>query len=66
VTNVKRNEYYTKIHDELSKKYGVDKLTAAQMGGLRVVNVTINQIIKILIFIYNVIKQKNTGKVLKN
>jgi hypothetical protein len=25
------NEYYTKIHDELSKKYGVDKLTAAQM-----------------------------------
>jgi hypothetical protein len=27
------NEYYTKIHDELSKKYGVDKL-AAQMGGL--------------------------------
>jgi mono/diheme cytochrome c family protein len=36
VTNVKMegNEYYTKIHDELSKKYGVDKLTAAQMGGL--------------------------------
>lgn len=28
------NEYYAKIHDELSKKYGVDKLTAAQMGGL--------------------------------
>jgi hypothetical protein len=28
------NAYYTKIHDELSKKYGVDKLTAAQMGGL--------------------------------
>ncbi len=28
------NEYYTKIHNELSKKYGVDKLTAAQMGGL--------------------------------
>ena len=28
------NPYYTKIHDELSKKYGVDKLTAAQMGGL--------------------------------
>jgi hypothetical protein len=52
VTNVKMegNEYYTKIHDELSKKYGVDKLTAAQMGGLEV-NVTINQIIKILIFI---------------
>ena len=36
VTDVKMkgNEYYTKIHDELSKKYGVDKLTAAQMGGL--------------------------------
>ncbi|QLG44563.1 cytochrome c3 family protein [Costertonia aggregata] len=35
-TNVKveGNEYYAKIHDELSKKYGVDKLTAAQMGGL--------------------------------
>ena len=28
------NEYYTKVHEELSKKYGVDKLTAAQMGGL--------------------------------
>ncbi len=28
------NEYYTKIHEALSKKYGVDKLTAAQMGGL--------------------------------
>jgi mono/diheme cytochrome c family protein len=28
------NEYYTKIHEELSKKYGVTKLTAAQMGGL--------------------------------
>jgi mono/diheme cytochrome c family protein len=27
------NDYYTKIHEELSKKYGVDKLTAAQMGG---------------------------------
>jgi len=32
--NVEGNEYYTKIHEELSKKYGVDKLTAAQMGGL--------------------------------
>jgi mono/diheme cytochrome c family protein len=28
------NEYYKKIHEELSKKYGVDKLTIAQMGGL--------------------------------
>lgn len=28
------NAYYTKIHAELSKRYGVDKLTAAQMGGL--------------------------------
>ncbi|HEX8270071.1 MAG TPA: c-type cytochrome [Flavobacterium sp.] len=28
------NEYYTRIHEQLSKKYGVDKLTAAQMGGL--------------------------------
>lgn len=35
-TNVKveGNEYYEKIHAELSKKYGVEKLTAAQMGGL--------------------------------
>lgn len=35
-TNVKveNNEYYAKIHEELSKKYGVEKLTAAQMGGL--------------------------------
>lgn len=28
------NGYYEKIHEELSKKYGVEKLTAAQMGGL--------------------------------
>ena len=28
------NDYYTKIHEQLSKKYGVEKLTAAQMGGL--------------------------------
>jgi mono/diheme cytochrome c family protein len=28
------NDYYTKIHEQLSKKYGVAKLTAAQMGGL--------------------------------
>ena len=35
-TNVKveGNDYYTKIHEQLSKKYGVDQLTAAQMGGL--------------------------------
>lgn len=35
-TNIKveGNAYYEKIHAELSKKYGVDKLTAAQMGGL--------------------------------
>ncbi len=31
---VKDNEYYTKIHEQLSKKYGVDQLTVAQMGGL--------------------------------
>ena len=31
---VQDNEYYAKIHDELSKKYGVEKLTVAQMGGL--------------------------------
>ena len=35
-TNVKveDNAYYKKIHEELSKKYGVKQLTAAQMGGL--------------------------------
>lgn len=35
-TNIKveGNAYYTKIHEELSKKYGVETLTAAQMGGL--------------------------------
>ncbi|MCO6148074.1 c-type cytochrome [Flavobacterium sp. NRK1] len=34
-TNVKveGNDYYKKIHDELAKKYGVVKLTAANMGG---------------------------------
>ncbi|MEM7186548.1 MAG: cytochrome c3 family protein [Bacteroidota bacterium] len=35
-TNVQMegNEYYEKIHAELAKKYGNDKLTVAQMGGL--------------------------------
>lgn len=35
-TNVKMkdNGYYEKIHEELSKKYGVEELTAAQMGAL--------------------------------
>ena len=35
-TNIKTegNEYYEKIHTELANKYGVDKLTVAQMGGL--------------------------------
>ncbi|MCP9198684.1 c-type cytochrome [Gramella sp. GC03-9] len=35
-TNVRieGNEYYEKIHEELSKKYGVEELTAAQMGGI--------------------------------
>lgn len=31
---IEGNEYYEKIHAELSQKYGVEKLTAAQMGGL--------------------------------
>ena len=31
---VKDNEYYTKVHEELSKKYGVEELSIAQMGGL--------------------------------
>ncbi|AWX45097.1 hypothetical protein HME9304_02107 [Flagellimonas maritima] len=35
-TNIKieGNEYYEAIHAELSKKYGVENLTAAMMGGL--------------------------------
>ena len=32
--NVESNEYYAKIHEAPSKKYGVEKLTVAQMGGL--------------------------------
>lgn len=28
------NAYYAKIHEELANKYGVEKLTVAQMGGL--------------------------------
>lgn len=31
--DLKGNEYYKKIHEELSKKYGVEKVTVAQMGG---------------------------------
>ncbi|RZJ72058.1 MAG: c-type cytochrome [Flavobacterium sp.] len=30
---VEGNEYYKNIHEELAKKYGVQKLTAANMGG---------------------------------
>jgi|SRR5690625_924784 len=35
-TNVKMegNKYYEKVHEQLSKKYGVEQLTEAQMGGL--------------------------------
>ena len=35
-TNVdlKNNDYYEKIHEELSRKYNVEKLTAAELGGL--------------------------------
>jgi hypothetical protein len=32
--DVQGNEYYASIHKALSEKYGVEKLTAAQMGGL--------------------------------
>jgi hypothetical protein len=30
----KDNEYYQKVHDQLSKKYGVEELTVAQLGGI--------------------------------
>ncbi|MEG9327129.1 c-type cytochrome [Salinimicrobium catena] len=35
-TNVRTagNEYYEKVHEELSKKYGVEELTVSQMGGI--------------------------------
>lgn len=32
--DLKGNEYYTKIHEELAKKYGVKSVTVAQLGGL--------------------------------
>ena len=28
------NEYYKNIHDQLANKYGVEKVTEAQLGGL--------------------------------
>ncbi|MDD3722276.1 MAG: c-type cytochrome [Lutibacter sp.] len=31
--DMKNNGYYKNIHDQLSKKYGVEKVTVAQMGG---------------------------------
>ena len=31
--DIKGNDYYEKIHKELSKKYGVERVTAADMGG---------------------------------
>ncbi len=35
-TNVdlKGNDYYAKIHEELAKKFGVEKVTIAQLGGI--------------------------------
>jgi len=32
--NVAGNEYYKEIHEQLAKEYGVEQVTAAQMGGL--------------------------------
>ena len=32
--DLKGNEYYAKIHEQLAKKYGVEKVTASQLGGL--------------------------------
>ena len=31
--DIKGNEYYAKIHDELANKYGVENVTVAQLGG---------------------------------
>ena len=35
-TNVKMegNEYYEKIHEQLAKKYGIEKVTIAELGGI--------------------------------
>lgn len=32
--DLKGNEYYAKIHEQLAKKYGVERVTAAQLGGM--------------------------------
>ena len=32
--DLKGNEYYEKIHKQLADKYGVEQVTAAQLGGL--------------------------------
>jgi hypothetical protein len=32
--DLKGNEYYAKIHKQLAEKYGVEKVTAAELGGL--------------------------------
>ncbi len=32
--DMKENEYYKNIHDQLANKYGVEKVTEAQLGGL--------------------------------
>lgn len=32
--DLKGNEYYQKIHEQLAKKYGVEQVTIAQLGGL--------------------------------
>jgi hypothetical protein len=32
--DLKGNDYYAKIHAQLADKYGVEKVTIAQIGGL--------------------------------
>jgi len=32
--DLKGNEYYQKVHEQLAKKYGVEQVTVAQLGGL--------------------------------
>jgi hypothetical protein len=31
--DLKGNDYYARVHEELAKKYGVDKVTIAELGG---------------------------------
>jgi mono/diheme cytochrome c family protein len=61
------NGYYKNIHEDLSKKYGVEKVTVAQMGGKECGKCRCWLVIKFIKYLYITWHlTKNTGKVLKN